>query len=379
MKTYKTLCFFLISFGILSAQGIKDFHSKTIELNLDKNSQHEAFFLSSITENEEGEFLWRYIKEFNKLEIYDLKELTLVEYINLSILGPDKTGHVFGFYPISDSEIILINLTGEIIHYDIHNGIIGKGIYLNDIDDINSLIVTSMNAKRVVFKRGDNIYLPVSPKNPNIYDVKNQFYLYLNHNLKSGTTSYAPYQFTDSFHKNGLKNLNYHSIYLPDSDELVILPMHTDDFMIFNCNNQLQVITASVKEIKKHFKNWEGVLEDDKEIINDFFEYSVNIGLMYDPFRKYIYKIFWPGAAIEKYYDKVSFEDIRRLRFPFFCIAIYDVNLNLKGVYKSPDFVYNSNQMFIGKRGLYIQADHPQNEKSEEDKIKFHVFEFNYN
>ena len=97
------------------------------------------------------------------------------------------------------------------------------------------------------------------------------------------------------------------------------------------------------------------------------------LGIMYDKYRKYIYRIFIPGI------DNVKPEQIENKfsYFDKFSIIIFDQNLNIIGETMLPNKSYDPNMAFVAKDGLYI-ALHYDNPLYNPDSLTFEKIEIKY-
>ncbi len=349
--------------------------SSEFNICLPLDTKHEAYLSEIISDRNNNEYLWRYVKEFNQLEVYEVETGQLLHSKIVESTGPNGVNRFFALKPISEEEVYIIDLTGELVKYHMTKGVLTKRNIIKGLPEIHSLIVKSSGALRDIFIYSDELYLPISPRNPPFYQNKNDFKFYIKHNLLTGENLLLEANFPKSYFKNGLRGFNYHSAY-DGKGNLVILPNdYSEAYAIDLKSSKLSKIEINLLKNGK-FKKWEGVTQADKKIIQDFYTYAVNVGLVYDKYRNLYYRFLWPGANEYKYENKVKFEQIRNYYVPFFQIEIYDKDFNLKKVEVMPDFVYNTGHFVISKQGLCLMANHPENPDNEEDVVTFHVYDF---
>jgi hypothetical protein len=94
--------------------------------------------------------------------------------------------------------------------------------------------------------------------------------------------------------------------------------------------------------------------------------------LLYDSYRDVYYRIVYPETEMEANEDYIELWQTGRKRFS---IMILDHDFNVIGETLFPDYLYKSNELFVGKEGLYICDSHVKNPGFDEDVLSFQCFE----
>lgn len=93
--------------------------------------------------------------------------------------------------------------------------------------------------------------------------------------------------------------------------------------------------------------------------------------LLYDRYREVYYRFAFPDLEVD------TEEEVRALRNnpgPF-VVMIFDKELKLLGETYFEGGMYLPMNAFVGKKGLYLSTNNPDNPENQEDKMGFEIFE----
>jgi len=98
-----------------------------------------------------------------------------------------------------------------------------------------------------------------------------------------------------------------------------------------------------------------------------YFAASARYGnIIYDPYRQVYYRFVYPKVEVE---EDSNLQQIALFPTPF-SIMILDKDLNTLGEQFFESLFVTSNA-FVGKDGLYLSINHPENDENQEDYLSF--------
>jgi hypothetical protein len=303
----------------------------------------------------------------NELQFFNLENGALIKKLPFEMEGDRGVGSISGFYVHNLDSIFLFPSNGnrlfladyvakEIkrINYDVPDGygntqvsstyfsakpyfsdgkLIAKTLYQGSYSRVSNEELSTRNLSYAIdLSNGAVETLPTTYPNDYWSDVKKHF------------------QFSFSASENGYVYSFWgdHSIYISKT-----------------IGTEWTKVTARSEYLRGE---WEALpLGGDRMDRRRYFAASAHYGnVIYDPFRQVYYRFVYPKI------DTESDDDLRQLAlYPSkFSIMILDEALNTLGeqFFDSPFLTSNA---FVGKEGLYLSINHPENEENQEDYLSF--------
>jgi hypothetical protein len=184
-------------------------------------------------------------------------------------------------------------------------------------------------------------------------------------NLETGAVRMLPLGFPGDYLNLGSKQLEY-SIVNQGGKKLVSF---MGDHRVYLAEQNSEIWTA--KDAKSQFLDEQMPFfakDVDRRGINEYaFSKSRYESLVYDPYRRVYYRFAYPTVTFE------TDEELRALRIspgPF-VVMVLDENGDILTERRFEAGTYFPTNFFVGKRGLYISLNHPDNPDNEEIKMSF--------
>lgn len=188
-------------------------------------------------------------------------------------------------------------------------------------------------------------------------------------NLETGAVRLRPHGFPKDYLSTGQKQLEYSL--LTQGSQTVVSFM--GDHRVYFSDSQSSPLEP--KEAKSQFL--EEVMptfpkDVDGRGFNEYaFAKSRYESLVYDPYRKVYYRFAFPTLTLE------SDDQLKALRTspgPF-VIMVLDEELNVLTERRFDAGTYLPANFFVGKKGLYISLNHPDNPDNKEDELAFELIQ----
>ncbi|MGW8122211.1 DUF4221 family protein [Roseivirga echinicomitans] len=190
--------------------------------------------------------------------------------------------------------------------------------------------------------------------------------------LKNGETTPLPHFFPNDYWKDGVKHYEFS---VASSKNKSVYSFYGDHYIYYSdsFNSPLKRKMAPSKFMKGEIETIP--MSGPSSNRGRYFAGSAHYGsIIYDKFRNVYYRFFYPKVELE---EEANLRQI--IQFPrSFSIMILDENLNIIGEQlfdHNKEFVPQN--IFVGKEGLYMSINHPDNPDNEEDYFTFKLFEIN--
>jgi hypothetical protein len=187
--------------------------------------------------------------------------------------------------------------------------------------------------------------------------------------LETGVSRLLPYRFPKDYLSRGLKQLEYSLV-------------SREDRIVVSFMGDHRIFTTTLDS-----GDWEsreagsGFLEETMPTLSKdvdgrgfneyFFAKSRYESLIYDSYRKVYYRFAFPTVGVE------SDEQLSALRSSpgAFVVMVLDEDLNVLTERKFEAGSYLPSNFFVGKKGLYLSVNHPDNPENREDLLAFELLE----
>lgn len=309
----------------------------------------------------------------NKIDVYDLQELSFDKSIKLFKEGPNGIGRMSGFDMINYDSIFVCSR--------------GYGFQVCLIDS------SSLLKKRYKIEENFSPYFSFedfwSSYGTGVYKLAGG--LFLNNQFRDEMEYFDNHfqEYSIGYWNDGVdeKCVNYKVKY-PDMRKCsskVFMPENnvifcgTTPIINFQFGHQIFVWKDSIwREYmveSKFFKTRLSALSQSASSINaiekNYAESPCYPVLMYDSYRNVYYRFAYPGIDVKADDDMMGMAEFRSL----FSIIVLDNNFNVLDEVLLPENTYNNNMFFINQSGLWISTNHIRNPKFEENAINFELYE----
>ncbi|MDR1200894.1 MAG: DUF4221 domain-containing protein [Tannerellaceae bacterium] len=345
-----------------------------------------------------------FLEKSNKQLIFPLDERTKNSPLAL-FAYKDKTGKEYLTFqnPIQNEilfyDMNLTNLDFKVMpSYDGNNGVGPvSGYYVKNLDSIfltihgfNDIVLIDKNSvvkeKMEYYETNDNIPLLVTSSISSLYHpllfFDNKIYIVPECNRWAESNWVCAYIDLIDKSVNAIPSFSYPSF--PGQDNRKKRASAED--YLSRCFNGKQFVYSfyydediyiaplnhgQIKKIKVTSKYIDKVrIPDDygNLTIEELCENPNYGNLLYDEYRDVYYRIAYPKTMLEK---GIRVLELLRYGRKNFSIIILDKGFNIIGETLFPDYMYNSQVMFIREDGLYISCNHYLNPEYSDDVISF--------
>ena len=345
-----------------------------LRLNLDENTSNISGHLEHYYDQQSGkELLFSLNTIKNEIQVYDLQQRQLHKSLTFAVEGDRGVGNISAFYVHNLDSIFLFPRNGnrvfltdneakaiQRINYQVPDGygnaivsstyfsakpylqngkLVTKTLYQGNYSTVGNQELSTRHVSYAVdLSTGGVDNLPATYPNDYMADVKKHF------------------QFSFSASKNGnvYSLWGDHSLYLSKG-----------------LNSEWTRVPARSAYLREQ---WEALpLGGTRMDRTRYFAASAHYGnIIYDPYREVYYRFVYPKVEVE------NDQDLRQLAlYPVkFSIMILDKNLNTLGEKFFEESFVTSN-VFVGKEGLYMSINHPNNLDNHEDFLSFQLYQLN--
>lgn len=327
-------------------------------------------------ENNGRGYLFADDRNNREIRLFCLDSAIEVDPIPVRDTGANAIPYHFGFVvwnmdtlflPGSAHNLICINRNGEIL----------KQVDFSALSKTYGALSVATSASR--FTTGavvlDNeIFFIQKDSRKNYSERKPSDYRFLfRYNVRSDSFTLSPISLPDDFWKDGKQQMALFLTYNDLQKCFVFGAMYSDNIYVSHdgksISRSLQSRSKAIREFFPYSPANEGTSED---YLSALYHYSYNVALLWDPDKKIYYRFVWPGVP-ETEKDQPERGDRDFNNFPAFTIEILDLNFNTIGTFTTPENMYNWNNYFLTKDGLYLAVNSSARD-SEQKKWKFHLF-----
>lgn len=343
-----------------------------LEIDLDSKTSNISRGLQSYSKNGK-EFLFNVNWGQNSLQIYDIDSGELINELFFQTEGDETVGRVFGFHVESlDSIFLFSQQVSEIILIDSANTMKNRIKYETPDIFSNAFVHNAYFISTPILKENELIiktHLQGNYRNMTDAELESKSITY-SINSESGEVKMLNQKYPEDYLDEGLKFYEYSMA--GNSDKLAF-SFFGDHRLFYTSKTDKKELKS--KEVKSKYladelplfpKNGEREASYEYLFASDHYEH-----LLYDEYRNIYYRFAVPRQEFE------STEELSQLKEApkSFSIMILDEDLNVLDELLFDDSRYVPNNVFIGKKGLYISTSHPNNPDNREDKMVFDLID----
>lgn len=302
------------------------------------------------------------------INFYNLETKRKIHQIKLSSDGIDKVGVSNGFHIQSTDTILITSISAMVSLFDITGKKFGNMKIEGSSQYVQS--ISSTNYRPFIIEN-QKIYgaYPFITKhwNTSIKDVSKFQHLF-EYDLVESTTKWLNYSLPEDFWEEGIFFPEFSYVSKGDS----IITFFSRDLRI-NVFSKSQNKIIDIRKLETpdriEFAKFKERPYGDEGVIKEL-ENGVIEGALYDNFRDVYYVIYELPINPELY--SLSLLQLYTNR-PKFKIFLLDSNFDYKGEIEFKDFLANPNEIFFGKKGLYISSNHQYNQNFNENYLIYDI------
>ena len=342
-----------------------------INFPVDNRTSNLSGFLAYFDNSGDG-MLFSLNQQTNEILAYSMNEQKLVYQNTFDIEGPNGVGEMAGFHIVSsDSVVIFPSSINSIYTSNLLNGELKRLSYEPPLGYSNASVSSNAFGSNATLMDGKIIVKTNFQGNPYLLsdDQMATSHLAYSIDLNLEVTDPLPHFFPKGYWGNEKTSFRFsmsagskfvyaffgdHSIYYSDPPE-----------------KQLTSKLAESKYFKKNIARFP--TDGSRDDRNTYPIVTPHYGsIIYDEYREVYYRFCFPGDEIEEG------DDMRQLiQFPkAFSVMVLDKDLNTIGeTLFDKNKEYSPFHSFVGKKGLYVSINHPENPANKEDFMSFSLFE----
>ena len=348
--------------------------SETINFSLDNQTSNLSSFLAYHDNSGDG-LLFSLNQQANEVQAYSMNEQKLVHQNSYAIEGPKGVGEISAFHIVRfDSIIIFPANKNSVYTSNILKGSVEGLKYEPPLGYTNASFRPSAFPSNSALIGGKLMVKTSFMGNPYLLsdDEMAATHLAYSIDLTSGQTTPLPHFFPKGYW--GDKK-TYFRFSMSAGPKFVY--SFFGDHHVYSAdspNSKLSPVLAESKYFEKSIDRYptDGSVEDRGmyPIVTPHYG-----KVIYDQYREVYYRFCFPDVEIQDG-DKIS----QLLSFPkAFSILILDKDLNPAGeTYFGKNTALAPYNSFVGKDGLYISINHPENPENKEDFMSFKRFELTW-
>ncbi|WP_026953190.1 DUF4221 family protein [Algoriphagus mannitolivorans] len=319
------------------------------------------------------EYFFNLKMEGNTLQIFDFSTGEKIKSLQFDLEGPNGVGGLFGFHvqsmdsiflfnPPFGSSFYLANAEGELLkkfNYQIPEGAGSAFVH-------NGYMISPPVLKGS--KLAVNHRFPQNPREltPEILSSKTFGYLI---DLETGETQYFNHFYPQDYLATGLKNVDFSRAQGKDK---VVYSLFGDHRLYYasSYDSTLKSVDAASEFLDQTMPNFKPDAVSE-EYQNYAFASSRYGSILYDSYRDVYYRFAFPSLP------DASIADIRSQgnALGSFVVMVLDSDLKVITEKKFEPGKYHPDNVFIGKKGLYLSLQHPKNPENQEDLMQFELLE----
>ncbi len=298
----------------------------------------------------------------NDLHLFDLKSREKIEMVRYQQYGPDGIGNLNGFYIHNLDSIFLFNHFGMILTNS--KGKVLKRIKLHDHIDENILIAINPNNSHIynrTINQNNRLLIPTYSIEfkPEIVETLPMGLIY---ELEDDSITLSKNLYPKK------KGHEYGSSRVVNDSIIVYSFLDNHSLFVYNQNNPHKEYYCKSKYAPRTFTDL-GVGSDLRESVMISIEMQKYSSLLYDPYKKLYYRIFYPGYEVDKN-QTLEYYWIMKDNLKVFSVMIINEQFEAIGETLMPEDHYNPDTYFINKDGLHfsLHVNHPE---FDADYLKF--------
>jgi hypothetical protein len=347
--------------------------TESIKLPLDSGMvpQSKAIFY---LENESDKNLMGYLNAGNEIMVFDLDNLRVHEKIRLAKEGENGVGTVRGFW-YKNADSIFITSEGDKKIYLINNGgkVIDKFPYHVTTDgmETGATFYSRSHINTPLVIKGSKIYLTnYLLGNYGFYDVskfENQR-LCIEIDIKTKAVQLLPLGYPRGY----WDGTNYYEPSFArvfDGKRFVYLWRYFEKILVTTNHLKGTYVPIHSKYIGKFTER--PLPTDLNEHMKRLLKSGAFYNFTYDRFNEVYYIFVYPGVDVD------SSMDLFKLwgNLPVFSVLILNSDFDVIGETLMPEKIYFIDNFFVGKKGLYLSRNNPENPDFDENYLSFDVFQ----
>jgi hypothetical protein len=319
------------------------------------------------------EYFFNLKMEDNTLQIFDFSSGEKIKSLQFEQEGPSGVGGLFGFHVQSLDSIFLFNPPfGSAFYLANSEGEVLKKISYQVPEGAGSAFVHNGFMISPPVLKGSKLAVNHRfPQNlreltPEILADKTFGYQI---DLETGETLYFNHFFPGDYLASGLKSLDFSRAQGKDK---VVYSLFGDHRLYYasSFDSTLKSVEAGSAFLDKTLPSF----RTDMTSL-EFQKYAVTSGrygsILFDPYREVYYRFAFLSTA------EASVEEIRSLGNDLmpFVVMVLDSSLKVITEKKFEPGKYHPDNVFVGKKGLYLSLQHPSNPDNKEDLMQFELME----
>ncbi|GAB2479412.1 DUF4221 family protein [Algoriphagus taiwanensis] len=319
------------------------------------------------------EYFFNLKMDGNILQIFDFSTGEKIKTLQFDQEGPNGVGGLFGFHvqsldsiflfnPPFGSSFYLANIEGELLKkfkYQVPDGA-GSAFVHNGYMTSPPVLEGSKLAVNHRFPQNmRELTQEILSNNTFGYQI----------NLETGETQYFNHYFPQDYLGSGLKSIDFSRA---QGEDKVVYSLFGDHKLYYasSFDSTLKSVEAGSEFLDQTMPNFKPDAVSE-EYQNYAFASSRYGSILYDPYREVYYRIAFPTLP------EASIADIRSQGNALgpFVVMVLDSDLKVITERKFEPGKYHPDNVFVGKKGLYLSLQHPNNPENREEEMQFELIE----
>lgn len=311
----------------------------------------------------------------NSLQMYDLEDGNLIKSIPFEKEGDQGVGELMAFHVHTLDSIFLFPFRGSYFSLTDTSGNVKYKFRYDAPENHTAAFVHNISFITPPFISGNEAIFKTRPTIVSNYfemtdDMLAGSSLGFRLNLETMETELLPHYYPKGYLEAGFKRFESSRA---QSEDKLVYSFFGDHHLYWSegLNAPLQVVEGKSKFLSEKLP----LLPVDRTPIQSqkySFASSRYDNLLYDPYREVFYRFAYPDLDVE------TEEEVRALRNNpgEFVIMVFDKDLQLLGENIFGGSKYLPLNAFVGKNGLYMSLNNPDNSNNEEDRMAFEYLTF---
>lgn len=341
-----------------------------VNFPLDNRSSNLSSFLAYFDDEGDGQ-LFSLNQATNEINAYALDDQQLIYQDSFHIEGPQGVGQIMGFHILgSDSIMIFPSNKNSVYITNTSKGSLRGFKYEPPLGYSNAALAPNAFASNATLIDGEIFVKTDFIGNPYLLsdEQASSTHLAYSIDLNSGATIPLPHFFPKGYW--GDKKTFFR--FSMSAGSKFVYAFFGDHHVYYADSPEKQLIAkrAESKYFKKAIERFptDGLPEDRGKYPIVTPHYG---SVIYDQYREVYYRFCFPGDEIEE-----GENPRMHIQFPkSFSVMVLDKDLNVIGeTLFDRNTEYSPFHSFVGKNGLYISTNHPENPQNKEDFMGFRLF-----
>jgi hypothetical protein len=312
----------------------------------------------------------------NSISMYDLAGETLTKKIVFQRQGPNAIGDLFGFYVHNlDSIFLFPQLVPQIFIADT-SGLVYSTIEYAPPESLSVAFVHNGYFLSPPIINGNKLYLKTHLLGNYMQvsnAVLNQTPLFYSIDMSSGEVTTSNSNYPANYLRDGFRFFEYS---MASSNGRLVFSFFGDHNLFYLedfTDYELNDVSAPSKFLSSEMEIFNVGGEIDPSSVYEYLFASERYeSVIYDQFRNVFYRVAVHSAAFE------NMNDLRELKNAAdrFSVQLLNSDLQVMGEHLLEPKRYLNGIMFVSDKGLYISTNHPKNEDSDENYMRFDLLKF---